>query len=81
MLVLLYFVWLSLCTSPQPVVPLPNFKAQGLVGSRGSHWQRGLGRLLPFFPLAPPFQLLFVTGSDGCLPGCVAYLYLAAVIL
>lgn len=28
------------------------------------------------FPSLPsPSQLLFVTGSDGCLPGCVASLF------
>lgn len=39
---------------PQPIVPLPHIKAQGLVGSKGSQWQRRLGvelwRLLPFSP-------------------------------
>lgn len=85
MLVLLYFVWPSLDIFARPVVPPPHFNAKGLVESKGSQWQRRLGlelwRLLPFSPLPPP-QLLFVTGSDGCLPGCVASLsVLAAVIL
>lgn len=76
MLILLYFVWLSLCAppNPQPIVPLPHVKAQGLVGSKGSQWQRlrvELWQLLPFSPFLPSSQLLFVTGSDGCLPGCV----------
>lgn len=70
---------------PSLLVHLPHSKAQELVGSKGSQWQKRLGLelwiLFPFSPPAPHSQLLFVTGSDGCLPGCVAYLYLAAVIL
>lgn len=66
--------------SSQPVVPTPHFNAKGLWGGKGSQWQRRLGWNLrdssPSLPshLPPPSRLLFVTGSDGCLPGCVASL-------
>lgn len=79
MLVLLYFIWLSLCIfTPACSPPLPHVKAQGLMGSKGSQQPGRLGlglwRLLPFSFFPPPSQLLFVTDSDGCLPGCVASL-------
>lgn len=77
MLVLLYFIWLSLCIfTPACGPPLLHFKAQGLMGSKGSQQpgRSGLGlwRLLPFALFPAPSQLLFVTDSDGCLPDCVA---------
>lgn len=75
MLILLYFVWLSLCALPTPAHSPPSSRpGPGLVGSKGSQWQRlgvELWKLLPFSPFVPSSQLLFVTGSDGCLPGCV----------
>lgn len=56
MLLPLYFLWLSSCIFTPACSPPPPFIAQGLVGSKGSQWQRGLGLGL-WRPLPPPLPL------------------------
>lgn len=73
MLVLTVFC-LAVLVCSQPSLSPSSLQPLGIWGARVANGKRGLGlglwRLLPSSPF--PLQLLFVTGSDGHLPGCVA---------